>query len=289
MAKKDAIFDYGSNFDTSSYLNGIGKDWDNCVGSSIDIRFDLSWRGTPRAESHLHSASSPAAISGWDVGKFKRLSYADIPLQDYSAYDPPVSNKDGFVSMSHQLLYDVKRAFNLPNQENLATWQDDYCAQVNPDEHHYLWHQSAGRTPWPMVMSHPTKGGFRSADAEGNPLEDKDMRCALMIPIRGYTQIYGGDDNEDTMTVWPTSTDIDAMNTHYKTLEDANTPAADWTNPPKVGTAFDQTSKLLLLNFENYFQGKNVPEEITTSTLVLVIAWSSHSYAEIKALIDAAI
>ena len=282
MAKKDAIFDYGSSFDTSSYLTGVGKDWDNNVGSAIDVRFDFLWRGTPRAESHIHSASSSAAISGWDVGSWKRLSFNDIPLQDYSAY--PASNENGFGSMSHQLVYDVKRAFNLPNQETLATWVDEYTCDV--DEHHFLWWGAAGHTPWPMIMSHPTKGGMRSGDTDGNPVEDKDLKCMLSIPIRGHAYL-GGDDNEEHAVVWPTSTNIDAMNDHYATLEAANTPAADWTNPPKVGTEFNQASKLSLGNFENYYQRK--PVAVSTDTLNLCIAWNSHSYAEIKALIDAAV
>ena len=104
MAKKDAIFDYSSDFDTSPYLIGIGKDWDNLLGSTKIPRFDFLWRGTPRAEDHIHGASSSAAISGWDVGTWKSLSMYDLPLQDYSAYDPLVSNKQGFVSRTHQLI-----------------------------------------------------------------------------------------------------------------------------------------------------------------------------------------
>ena len=79
------------------------------------------------------------------------------------------------------------------------------------------------------------------------------------------------------------------MNNHYKTLEDANTPAADWTNPPKVGSEFHQSGKLLLVNYDNYFQGKYVAGPLAAPTLILCMSWSSHSYAEIKALIDAAI
>ena len=275
MAKKDAIFDYGSSFDTSSYLTGISSDWDNNVGDALNIRFDLLWRGTPRAETVIHNGSSTAAISGWDVGTWKKLDVWNVSLD--------ASVGGGFQSWSHRLIYDIKRAFNLPNQEDLDTWKDEYTRDTG--EEHYLWWQAGGRTPWPMVMSHPTKGGMRGGDASGIR-EDRDFRCALVVPVKGFS-FYGGADNEDSVVVWPTSTNIDTMNNHYKSLEDASTAAADWTSPTKVGTEFTSSSSVHLINFENYWQGK--PTAAPTDTLSICIGWNSHSYADIKALIDAAI
>jgi hypothetical protein len=251
-SKEDAIFDYSSSFDTSPYVTEVAKDWEDNQSDAYDIRFDLLWRGTPRAEPPIHSASSTPGISGWDVGTWKRLDLWN------------------FQSVTHKLLHDVKRTFNLPDQED--------------GEFHYLWWDRRNREAMGMVMSHPTKGGFMSTN--DNMASNNQLRCGLVMPIKGFS-FYGGKDNEESMVVCPGSTDIDTMNAHYVSLEYDNTPAAGWTDPPKVGPEFISTSSLFLLNFENYWKGE--PSFTPTPTLTLDITWSSHSYAEIKALIDAAV
>ena len=88
--------------------------------------------------------------------------------------------------------------------------------------------------------------------------------------------------------VWPTSTNMSTMNTHYNTLENDNTATASWTNTTRVGSEFTQTGSVILLNGPTYHQPTPTPAQ-TTDTLLMGIGYTTHTYAQIKALIDAAI
>jgi hypothetical protein len=263
MAKKDAIFDYSSAFDTSSYLSGIGSDWSNNVGNAVNFTNDQNWRGDP--------SSSIAVRAGWEAGTWKRLDLYNI------AFDSSIGG--GFASMTHRLLYDIKVAFNLPNQYNLATWQDEYTRDAGED--HVLQMKVGNKPATPMIKADTATGMCL------NPSDNNAFKCVLAIPISGYN-FHGVNDNTGSWTVWPTSTNISTMNTHYTTLEDNNTASASWTDPTKVGSEFTETGSIILLNGNTYHKPSSTPAQ-TTDTLLLGIGYTTHTYAQIKALIDAAI
>ena len=266
MAKKDAIFDYSSAFDTSPYLTGIGENWTDNESDAYNVRLDANWRGDP-------SDDSIAARAGWEAGKFKKLDLYDIDHKVEAGWDSECQ------SWTHKLLYDIKVAFNLPNQYDLSTWKDEYTKDAG--ENHGLWWKAANTPANPMMMSDQTTGALKN-DSDNNAI-----KCSLIIPISGFAY-YGGDDNVANYTVWPTSTNMSTMNTHYASLESADTAAASWTNPTKVGSEFTQSSDLLLVNYENYWQQTPTPAQ-NTDTLLMAIGYTTHTYAQIKALIDAAI
>ena len=273
MAKKDAIYNYGSAFNTSSYIAGIQTDWDNNVSSARDTRLDISWRGTPSTSfSDPSTINSVSQISGWESGTWKRLDMYEIAFNKIEG---------GFASTTHKLLYDIKRAFNLPNQENFDTWIRQYTRDAGED--HCLWYSKGGHTPAPMTISDSTNKTLLNWHGDNNPL-----KCALLIPISGF-DYFGGADNSCKWQVWPTSTDANAMQTHYKTLEDASTASASWTNPTRVGSEFTQASTCCLVNFENYWGRVADPAQDSDDCLLFTIGWTTHTYAQIKTLIDTAI
>ena len=264
MAKKDAIFNYSAAFDTSGYLTGLQADWDNNQASGAhNDRFDIMWSGDP-------TATPGTPIAGWEEGKVRALSTYAVALDSSLA-----PNEEGFQSTTHKLIYNIKRAFNLPNQENLATWKDEYSCAAG--EHHLFQFVDKDMASWPMTLS---QAGFE-LDGE-NP-----TKCALEIGISGMDQ-HGGATNDMQYTVRPTSTNVTAYNNHYAGLVSGSTAAADYTNPPQVGTEFSQIGNVLLVNYENHWQ----PTDLVSNDrdqLKFILTWSSHSYAQIKALIDAAI
>ena len=262
MAKKDAIFNYSSAFDTSSYIDGITTDWNNNKSNAFNDRFDVMWSGDP-------SASPGTALSGWDVGNIKGLSLHEVELAPYA--------KDfEAATWSHKLIYDIKRAFNLPNQEDMSTWKDEYTCAAG--EHHLLVHTSKDMASWPMTLG--AQDGF-SLDGTNQ------TRCTLEVGIFGFDQ-HGAGASDMQYTVRPTATNVSTYNAHYQTLKDNNTAAADYTSPTQVGSQFTQIGNILLLNFENQWQPTDM-ENNTRDQLKLTISWSSHSYAQIKTLIDTAI
>jgi len=264
MAKRDAIIDYSAAFDTAPYLSGVGTNWTDNVSSAVNVRMDAQWRGDP-------SDDSIAVRAGWEAGKFKKLDLYGIPLNAVPG--------GSFQSMTHKLLYDIKVAFNLPNQYNKATWDDQYSRDAG--ESHALWWRAANTPAEPMKMSDQSTGALM------NVADSNAIKCSLLIPISGFTY-YGVNDNTAKYTVWPTSTNMGTMNTHYTSLEDADTAAASWSNPTKVGSEFTQSSDLCLINYQNYWQGTPTPTQ-DTNVLMMAIGYTTHTYAQIKALIDAAI
>ena len=263
MAKKDAIFDYSSAFDTSPYLSGIGTDWSNNVGNAVNFRNDLNFRGNP--------SGSLSERAGWEAGTWKRLDLFDI------AFDASIGG--GFQSMTHRLLYDIKNAFDLPNKYNLETWQDEYTRDAGED--HVLQWKAGNKSATPMIKASQATG------AHLNPGDNAALKCVLLIPISGYN-FYGVNDNTGSWTVWPTSTNMTTMNTHYTSLEDADTASTSWTDPTKVGSEFTQTGSVILINGNNYHKPTSSPAQ-STDTLMMGIGYTTHTYAQIKALIDAAI
>lgn len=263
MAKKDAIFDYSSNFDSSGYTTGMLADWNANQARTYTDRFEIMWSGDP-------TQAAGAEIAGWEAGCMKGIDLGSIALDD--TLNP---NEEGFQSMSHKLVYDIKRAFNLPNQENLATWKDEYTTAAG--EHHLFVYLSKDMASWPMALA---TDGF-TLDGTNN------TKCALEIGISGFDD-YGVSGQDMQYTVRPTATNVSTYNAHYQTLRDNNTAAADYTSPTQVGSQFSQIGNVLLINYENQWQPTNIGSH-TKDQIKLIIAWSSHSYAQIKALIDAAI
>ena len=265
MAKKDAIFNYSSSFDSSGYTAGMQADWDNNVANAGNDRMDIMWSGDP-------SASPGAQPAGWGPNLIKGLDVYDVALDDSA----PTPNEEGFQTTTHKLIYDIKRAFNLPNQENLATWKDEYTAAAG--EHHLFMWTSKDLVSFPMTMA---QEGF-SLDG-GSTI----TKCALEIGVSGFER-HGGNADEMSYTVRPTSTDVSAYNAHYQTQVDNSTAAADFTSPPQVGSQFSQVGSVILINYENHWQPTDYANA-DKDELKLLIAFGSHSYAQIKALIDAAI
>lgn len=160
---------------------------------------------------------------------------------------------DQDMSVTHLLINNLKEEFNLP--------------PTGPGEHQYLFRQKPHRHPWPLIMS------------------EYGIKCQLNIPICGM-EFYGGHDREDNITIWPECSDREAMEDHYKFLEDKSTVAKDWTSAPTFGTSHTVKSELYLLNMETYWHGSDIPPDNPKETMNLCLAWSSHSYKEIKFLID---
>ena len=270
MAKKDAVFDYSSAFDTSSYLTDIATTWSNNTAAQSNIRFDMMWSGDP-------DGTEGAALSGWDVGTFKRMNVYAIPNDvTYLTRDPGTDVKLDNTAV-HRLIRNVKSTFNLPNPIDLSTWPNEYtCAD---DEQHFLSWSSKDIGADPIRMN--ASGGWMKDGRTGN-----HVQCGLFIPISGWDD-YGSGANVLSATVWPTSTNFTTYNSHYQSLIDASTAVADYTDPTKVGSEFTQTGSVVLVNLENQYKPTAVSR--TKDQLSLAITWSNKSYADIKALIDAAI
>ena len=262
MAKKDAIFNYSSNFDSSPYIAGVTDDWNNNQAGVYNDRFDIMWSGDP-------TASPGTALTGWEAGNVKGLDLYNVGLAPYA-------KEFEAATWSHKLIYDIKRAFNLPNQETMSSWKDEYTRAAG--EHHLFVHTSKDMASWPMSL-----GGQDGFTLDGT----NNTKCALEVGIFGFDQ-HGAGASDMQYTVRPTATNVSTYNAHYQTLRDNNTAAADYTSPTQVGSQFSQIGNVLLLNFENQWQPTDV-ENNDKDQMKLIIAWSSHSYAEIKALIDAAI
>ena len=270
MAKKDAIFNYSSAFDTSSYLTDIESTWTDNAATHRNIRHDMLWSGDP-------DGTPGTALSGWDVGTFKLLKVHDIPNDaTYLTRDSGTSNKIDNTAV-HRLIRNIKTAFNLPNVIDVDAWPNEYtCAN---DEQHSLNWTSKDVGAYPICMN--ASGGWMRDGRTGD-----HVQCALVVTISGYDD-YGSGANVGSWTVWPTSTNFTTYNSHYQGLVDASTAVASYTDPTKVGTEFVEAGNVVLLNLEN--QHKPTAVSRTKDQLSLSISWSNKSYADIKSLIDAAI
>jgi len=269
MAKKDAIFDYSSHFDTEPYLADISATWTTNTAQVTNARHDRQWSGDP-------GATPGTALTGWEAGKWKELQVWDIANDStYLTRDDGTDDKIDPTAV-HRLIRNIKTAFNLPNPIDTATWPDEYTCNV--DEQHFLWWSDKDRAAEPVALSN-TSGGMKNNN--GNHLQ-----CALFIPISGWSD-SGVDDNTGSWTVRPTATNWSTYNAHYQTLVDASTAAGSYTSPTLVGSEFTQTGEIVLVNLENQY--RPTVESWTEDQLMLIISWSNKSYSNIKTLIDAAI
>jgi hypothetical protein len=262
MAKKDAVFNYSSAFDTSGYLSGIKSVWTANKDKAFNAGIHKFWSGTPTEDK------TPPA--GWERENAKYLSAWECDL-DSSVSG---SNDQGFQTELHRLIYDIKRALNLPNQEDLASWKDEYtCAD---GEHHLFFWTKAGTAdcPYTCRTSH-------NVLPEGAPI-----KANLIIGIEGF-DVHGGTDDSPSVDVRPSMSTQSVFDNHYKTQYDASTLAADYTSPTLVGSEYTLRSNLMLLNYENAWKGSDVVR--SKDNLSINIAWSSHTYAQIKTIIDTAI
>ena len=111
-------------------------------------------------------------------------------------------------------------------------------------------------------------------------------KCELLIGLSGGEN-YSLAAHMVSMKVRPTMTNQTTFNAHNQTLADASTAPASYTNQTLSGSEFTQNGSVVLINCTNQYQP--VPVSRTVDQTVLHIAWYSHTYAQIKALMDAAI
>jgi len=271
MAKKDAIFDYSSHFDTEPYLADITATWTTNIANVVNVRHDRQWSGDP-------SATPGTALAGWEAGMWKNLTVWDI------ANDPSYLTRDAGTDAKidptavHRLIRNIKTTFNLPNPIDTATWPDQYLCAA--DETHFLWLADKDRAKEPMALSFASGGMVNDLDS------DKHTKCGLFIPISGWSDA-GVDDNTGSWTVRPTATNSTTYNSHYQGLVDASTAAASYTDPTLVGSEFTQAGEIVLINFESQY--RPTPQSWTEDALTLMITWSDDSYSDIKTLMDAAV
>jgi len=271
MAKRDAIFDYSSHFDTSTYLADISATWTTNIASATNLRHDRNWTGNP-------GATPGTALAGWEAGKFKQLDVWDIANDPaYLTRDAGTDAKIDYTAV-HRLIRNIKSTFNLPNAIDAATWPDQYLCAA--DETHFLWLGDKDRAKEPMALSFASGGMVNDLDS------DKHIKCGLFIPISGWSDA-GVDDNTGSWTVRPTATNATTYKAHNQALVDASTAAASYTDPTLVGSEFTQTGEIVLMNLENQYRPTH--QSWTEDQLTLIITWSDDSYSTIKALMDAAV
>ena len=256
MAKKDSIFNYAGSFDTSPYIDGCKATWaaNKSKSERTNDPYHRFFNGDP-------ANVTDAAPSGWDEGNWSFLDFYDITWES--------GRDDEFQSTPHKLIYDIKRAFNLPNQETLSSWKDEYT-RASGEVHHYRC-VKAGTQNTPYIL----------------PTTDDQHKCSLLIGIEGFS-VYGGTDQEDSIDVRPNMKTRSVFNDHYATQHAASTAAADYTSPTLVGSEFTQRSSCMLINLESGWRGTPVmpkPNDLITINII----YSSHTYAQIKTLIDTAI
>jgi hypothetical protein len=267
MAKKDAIFDYSSHFDVTPYLTECNATVTNNSSNWQTDRVDNMWYGNPTADA-------PTPPSGWDVGTFKALHLYDIDFEsNYKELDTtPV----------HKLVRDIKEAFNLPNKlgthadGDTAAWGNEYTCHA--DESNFVHYVAKECAAFPMVMNPMAFNNPRQSGAT--------KKCELLIGLSGGEN-YSLAGHMLRMKVRPTMTNQSTFNAHNQALADASTAPADYTNQTLSGSEFTQNGSIILINCTNQYQP--VPVSRTVDHTVLHIAWYSHTYAQIKALMDAAI
>ncbi len=266
MAKKDAIFDYSSHFDVTSYLTECNANITNNSSNWQTDRVDNMWYGAP-------TETAPTPPSGWDVGTFKALHLYDMDFEsNYKELDPtPI----------HKLVRDIKEAFNLPNKlgthadGELVAWGNEYTCHA--DESNFLHLTAKECTAFPMVMNPMAFNDPKQSGAT--------KKCELLIGLQGGEN-NGLASHNLKMKVRPTMTNQTTFNDHNKTLADASTAPASYTNQTLSGSEFTQAGSVVLINCTNQYQPIS---DFSVDSITLNIAWYSHTYAEIKALIDAAI
>ena len=280
MAKSDAITDYSNNgmLSTADMIPGALAVWEANKGNAIDFGLDHAWSGDT-------TAAPGTALSGWDVGTWKYLRFSDCP------YDPSYQLPEH--TAAHSMLRHIKTKFNLPSAGSDADWADDfgshYSTLIDSGEYSGFLYQAKECASHPMIMSRSSMVGenttinaWPSAMPEG---VGTHWKCTLMIGLQGW-ELDVGATRSMSFTVRPSDTNITNYNTHYQALVDAGTAAADYTDPVLEGTEFTESGNILLVNCENQFRQTTMNTD--ADRLWLTIRWSNHSYAQIKALMDAA-
>jgi hypothetical protein len=196
------------------------------------------------------------------------------------------------------MVRDIKKVFNLPNLGTDEEWEDTYtdhaqtCFQ-NGEDVGFL-HASKNIASQPMVLSKPSMVSENTANVDsesgfgypGHGLGTDNIKCGLAIGLQGEN-LDVGVGRGMSVTVRPNDANITTYNNHYKALRDANTPAADYTDPPAAGAEYAVEGNILLINHENQWRGTTLNAD--TDRVYLCITWSSHTYAQIKTIMDAAI
>ena len=279
MAKSDAITDYSNNgmLSTADMIPGALAVWEANKGNAIDFGLDHAWSGDT-------TAAPGTALSGWDVGTWKYLRFSDCP------YDPSYQLPEH--TAAHSMLRHIKTSFNLPSAGSDADWADDfdvyYSALINGGEFSGFLYQAKECVSHPMVMSRSSMVGENTtinAWPSGNPEGvGTHWKCMLYIGLQGWA-LDVGVERSMSITVRPNDTNITNYNAHYKALADASTATTDYTDPALEGTEYTEVGNILLVNCENQFRFTTLNTD--TDRMWLQICWNSHSYAQIKALMDA--
>ena len=280
MAESNAIMDYSNNghYSTAAKAADVLAVWEANKDSAYPMRVDHGWSGDTTV-----ATSTP--LSGWD-GMFKMLQLNDCP------HDPSYSLPE--CTPAHTMLRNIKTMFNLPNQGTDSDWKDDYPTHFwenydNGEFAYYNW-VSKDIASVPMMLSKPsmvTADTPNIAWPSGMPTgAGNNSKCLLKIGLQGW-DLDVGVDRSMSWTVRPNDTNITNYNSHYKALADADTLAADYTDPPLTGEEYTVGGNILLINCEN--QQRPTTLNSDTDRVALCIAWTSHTYAQIKALIDAAV
>lgn len=278
MAKSDAITDYTLNghLNIVDFIPSLSTVWDANKDKAVDIRMDHGWSG----DSTVAVGTPP---SGWDAGTWKQLAIAEVDFDaDYTLAEPtPV----------HTLIRQLKSIFNLPNPGSDDDWANDYqqynTALNDAGEYHYFSSIAKECASMPMLLS---KSEMSSGDSDVYPMgigSFPNVKCVLEIGVQGF-DIDEGVDRFISVTVRPDDDDVSAYNSHFKALADGGTDTADYTDPSLVGEEFEQAGSLLLINCESQFRPTS-PTNGIDDKVILAICWSNHSYAEIKALMDAGV
>ena len=278
MAKSDAITDYTLNGHLSivDFVPDLLTVWNANKATATGYRLDHAWSGDTTA-----AVGTP--LSGWDAGTWTRLGLVDV--------DHDASYTLAEYTPAHSLIRTIKETFNLPNPGDDDDWANDYpnyaYNTLSPaGEYHYFVSMAKERASMPMLLS---KSEMDSGSVDAYPSGVgglPNVKCVLEIGVQGF-DIDEGVDRFMSWTVRPDDVDVSAYNSHYKALADASTAAADYTDPSLVGEEFEQAGSLLLYNCENQFRPTSING--TEDRVALDICWSNHTYAEIKALMDAAV
>ena len=288
MAVTDAIMDYSNNghYSTADKAADVLAVWEANKDNALNLRFDHAWSGDT-------TLSPGAPLSGWDDGMWKVLP---LPLCAHdSSYPLPEC------TVAHTMIRDIKKVFNLPNLGTDEEWADTYTDWAGTNfqngESVGFHHISKNIASHPMALSKPSMVSENTADIDssgglGYPGHGpsagtgNNIKCGLVIGLQGEN-LDVGVGRGMSVTVRPNDANITTYNNHYKALRDANTPAADYTDPPAAGAEYVVEGNILLVNYENQWRGTTMNTD--TDKIYLCITWSNHTYAQIKTIMDASI
>ena len=284
MIQSDAIMDYSNNghYSTAAKVEEVLAVWEANKNSAHNIRHDHAWSGDT-------TVAPGAPLSGWDEGMWKLLHLMGC------AYDPSYQLLEH--TPAHTMIRHFKTLFNLPNQGTDEEWEDNYgehaSTWLDNGEHQCFFYTSKNIASSPMSLSKPSmvsENTSTEAGGWGYPGSglgaSNNIKCGLLIGLQGGN-LDVGVGRGMSVTVRPDDDDVASYNNHYKALRDANTPAADYTDPPAAGAEYVVEGNILLVNYENQFRPTTLNAD--TDRICLSIGWTNHTYAQIKATMDEAI